>query len=81
MTTESIRMQRVSAIVRNLKSEDEMLNAIRPIMYAPDLMDFGTPDAAEERRQARREKLYRRCFRIGMVVVLLIIGFYVGRNV
>lgn len=79
-------MNRITLIADYLKrpgAEDEVLRAVRPRLYLSDdsLMDFGTPGAAEERRQIRRLRWYRFCFWAGMVVVVLAIGFAVGYNV
>jgi hypothetical protein len=83
MSDESnIRLARVSSIVRNLKpsTEEDMLRAIRPILYATDLMDFGTPGALEERKQARRLRLYRHAFWAGIIAAALIGVFLLGYN-
>jgi hypothetical protein len=87
MTADPIRRRKVSAILRPLSrtDEDDMLNAIRPSLYAShvpeNFMDFGLSGAAEERRRIRRERLWRHCYRAGIVFVMLAIGFIAGYNV
>ena len=87
MTADPIRRRKVSDILRPLtrSSEDDMLNAIRPSLYGPyvveNFFDLGLPGALEERKRERRERRYRRWFWSLIVTVAFTVGISIGWNV
>lgn len=85
----SILHTRIHAVSRLFGSkpdaDEEALRRIRPLLYAShvpeNFMDFGLPRAAEERKQLRRERLWRHVYRVGIAFALLGIGFIAGYNI
>lgn len=67
-----------------MKHNDEtllMIEAMTHRAWVPEnFQSFGTPRAAEERKQARRERLWRHVYRAGMVFVVLSVGIILGYN-
>ena len=83
----NIRHRKVLSIMQRLPRDLEldMLNAIKPNLYGPyvveSFMDLGLPSALEDRKRARRERMYRRLFWPLIVFVALSIGISIGWNV
>lgn len=65
------------------QDEDELLKLVRPRTYLTDdsWTNWGLPDSIEDRKKAKRERIYRVFYWIGVYFVIFAVGFFVGRNI